>query len=380
LKSREEFLNQAERRYLDYLRSIVTREPFFPLGLRFGKSALPGVYGLYQEWLKGFRDVVADLGLRVEWASVRSTRFGEHEKPERVWFDDEVRYLEAIRKTDEARYFRQEVELIRTTYPSLIEWGKRNVRRILDHQGRWERLLRVVRWLGENPRSNLYTRALPIEGVDSKFIEQNKNLLDELVLSTYPQHVDTKSPSFESRHGLRQVEPLIRIRFLDPHLQAEFGFPVEDLALPLKAFHCLSLRSVKVVITENLRNFLVLPSLPETVAVFGGGNAVALLDGVDSLRNVSIFYWGDIDAEGFLMLNRVREMFPQTISLLMDMATFSSCNEWVGVGNPTSFSCPPRLTTAEIELFDRVVADRLRLEQERIPFSLVLKTLHEVIG
>ena len=137
---------------------------------------------------------------------------------------------------------------------------------------------------------------------------------------------------------------------------------------------------MRVVITENLRNFLALPMLPETVAVFGGGNALSLLARSQWLAESAVHYWGDIDAHGFLMLSRLREFYQQTLSIMMDATTLDVGRDLLGTGAPATFPLPPALTPEEASLFEETRSDTTRLEQERLPYEFVVARLRSVLA
>ena len=55
--------------------------------------------------------------------------------------------------------------------------------------------------------------------------------------------------------------------------------------------------------------------------IFGGGYAVSRVAGLPWLRDVPLYYWGDIDTHGFRILDLLRSRFPEVRSMLMDRAT-----------------------------------------------------------
>jgi hypothetical protein len=373
--SRAELLAQALRSYPDFLRALVTRDPFFPLQLRLGKTRRAEDYAGYQRELTDLREAAAVLGFIIEWESVKALRFGSDPRPARAAFHGELEYLRALGKGHEVNAFREDVAAIRMACPALESWLVRNVRRVVAQHGLWPRLLRVVCWFQQNPRCGLYLRQLPIPGIDTKFFETHSAILDELITAAIPADVRTAEIRFSDRHGLRREEPLLRFRFLDPALQIERGFPVADLAVPVSTFRVLPLANVCVIITENLRNFLALPELARTVAVFGGGNALALFADVDWLTHSALFYWGDLDAHGFLMLSRFRRLFPHTVSLMMDGATLAVGYELIGPAAPVDNETLAGLTREEAELFAKLRDGSIGLEQERLPWDFVTHKL-----
>ena len=90
-------------------------------------------------------------------------------------------------------------------------------------------------------------------------------------------------------------------------------------------------------------------------------------------------YWGDIDTHGFAILSRLRARFPRVASILMDRETLlAHPGQYVSEPTPTS-EHQPNLTEPERTLYQDLVEDRygesVRLEQERVRFSLVRQAL-----
>ena len=370
---RAELLNQARRRYPDFLRSVVEGTSFFPLDLRIGKTRRAHSYAERAAELADFRAAAGALGLAVDWQAVNDPRFGLHKRPERAFFVDEAAFLTALDKGREVRRLREDVALICAECPALSSWLLANAQAVVRYHGIWPELLRVVRWFLVHPRSGLYLRQIPVEGVHTKFFEQYRAILDELLLHVQPAMVDTAAFRFEKRHGLRWEEPLVRMRFLDHSLQIERGFPTPDIAIPVLAFRTVLLGEVTAIITENLRNFLALPMLPGAVAVFGSGDAATLLHRAAWLTASRILYWGDMDPPGYTILARLRGEYPQTESILMDLSTLQAHQHLTGRKTHVPLELPG-LILKERAALEYLCVNGLWLEQERIPFTEVDRT------
>jgi hypothetical protein len=193
-----------------------------------------------------------------------------------------------------------------------------------------------------------------------------------------PAESVTEGDSFEARFGLKPLEPLIRFRALDASLLSALRTQHVQSGLPLGCFCQLALSSC-VIITENLMNFECLPDLPNTLAIWGQGNAADLLLQVNWLTDCDLYYWGDIDEHGFHILARLRARFPAIRSLLMDFATLENCRTLTGPGEPAG-KAPINLTDEERQAFESVQRAGLRLEQEKIPQSNVTAALEKFFG
>ncbi|HAT1145941.1 TPA: hypothetical protein JAJ60_002571 [Corynebacterium striatum] len=224
-------------------------------------------------------------------------------------------------------------------------------------------------WLRANPQSGEWERAVPVEGVDGKWIGTHRRLLLTLL-----------SPFGITDLGLRRNDTRVRLRYLN-HAPA-----LSDIEIPLA--HAATLfphTPPRVLIVENKQTFLALPTLsdasPPTIALLGSGTAAHQLHALDWLNRIDITYWGDLDAAGFAILNAVRAHFPHTTSLLMDTATVTEFQH-LAVPDPGDGSATlTHLTTEEQRAYRLLfTAGRLRIEQERIPFAHVNAVIHATLA
>lgn len=146
----------------------------------------------------------------------------------------------------------------------------------------------------------------------------------------------------------------------------------------LSEFRALRLDGSRVFIIENLTTFLTFPNQPDSIAIWGGGFAVTLLGGTDWLRDKQLYYWGDLDAHGFLILNQFREHFLQTQSLLMDRATFDAHKHLISKGETTPVTELPYLTDEERSVFQLLNQNGWRVEQERLEEEWVGERLNSL--
>ena len=221
--------------------------------------------------------------------------------------------------------------------------------------------------------------------MDSKFIEQHKGILAELLEQMLPADSIDQTVSglaahgFERRYGLKYDQPLLRFRILDKDLTAAYG--LTDLSVPLDQFNQLQLPCERVFITENKINGLSFPAVERAIVIFGLGYGIRSLSQTAWLRDKAIFYWGDIDTHGFAILSQLRGYFPQVGSLLMDRQTLMAFQGLWG-REPDDKRCLAdllNLTEPEQSLYqdlrNNVLGDNIRLEQERIGFAYLCKRL-----
>lgn len=236
----------------------------------------------------------------------------------------------------------------------------------------FERLVAMLRWLTANPGSGLLVRQLPVEGVDTKWLEKRQQLVTELLclVTGSERHGD-----FFEVTGLRRTAHRVRVMVLCPELRRQIG-GLRDLEAPIGDVVTLGLRPSRVLVVENLASVTALPDIEGCVAFGGLGKAVGVLSRVDWAQGVPALYWGDIDTHGLVILNAARAALPGIESMLMDDATLLEFKHLVvHEAAPAVETQLEHLTAAERELLDGLRSGRWglqpRLEQERLPWLAV---------
>jgi hypothetical protein len=370
-----EILRLAQNKYRDFLRAIVTDQAFFPLQIRFGRprhtDSLPELTQMVQTLLSNSKDRTG-TGYTVTCAPVQTRRYGEQNLPVAVQFTNEADFIGSLEREAEVRRFRENLEASRRLCPTLgDEWLAANAGRLIDHADAWPDLMRVCAWFVAHPRPGCYAREIPVP-VHTKFIEDHQPILRPLLDTLLANDLDPTADNFFSRYFLRDREPLIRVRLLDPALKLATGVTLADFAVPATDFDELPFDSVqRVVIVENELPLLTLPYLPSTVAIFGRGNAVGLIVNAPWLQRCPrIVYWGDIDAAGLAILARLRTRLPAVQSVLMDQSTLDAY-PWAVVEDRSKHDTIPQenLGDSEWACWRTVLQKGSRLEQERIPVA-----------
>ncbi len=374
---------KAEQRYPIFLSSIITGESFFPI--EFSVGTLPKDYLALRESVTQIINEskqTLGYGYDVDLETRKTQKYGLQSVPKRIRFDAEKDYLKFIKKENEVAKFKVNIDLIQASMPQLHDWLSCNTLKVIEYGDRWHDLIKVCQYFQQNPKPNLYIRELPVQ-VHTKFIEQNLRILRSLLEAILPadQLVPVereKESTFEKRFSLKYREPLIRFRLLDHSLKSKYGFPATDISLPSSEFRQLNLDKHHCFITENLMNFLTLPSLENSFAIFGSGYAVQTLKAVLWLSDCPIFYWGDLDTDGFKLLSQLRSYFPQTNSIMMDMEAFKSFGEFAVSVDGAIAETLPYLTPEESTLYTHLASHQKRLEQERISQNYVNRFLQNL--
>ncbi len=370
---------KAARLYLPFLQAWLQGSAFFPLDFPVGRLAAD-----YVELRSAVRELQAQsreqrgYGYTIQYEVQQTRRMGTQTLPVRVLIETEQDFLRLLAKEDEFQQFQQDVALIRAQLPQLESWMQQYPQKVIARHGLWEDLLAVCCYFLQHPRPGLYIRELPIN-VHTKFIEQHRGIVRELLEQLLPpEAILAQAPTFEQRFGLREKEPLLRLRLLDHQLHTHYTLPLTELSVPLSQFAALAfLRSQRCIITENEMTFLTLPPQRNTFALFGGGFQVSSLQAIAWLAECPILYWGDLDAQGFQILSSLRSLFLHVTSLMMDRETLSTFSAFCVPGTPSPVRQLPHLNPAEHDLFLHLAENNLRLEQEHISHAYAVRKLEQ---
>lgn len=372
--SPEEIKKQALVWWKPILQGYISGVAFFPKVIdRIGKIKSGNVtekFELLQSQISTLHQhskAITGSGYQVRTANQNFRRTGSHELPDSVVFETIDDYLSFTHKKKDWQHFCENYERLITTIPSLKEWAIPNCLLLISTDIEWVDVLKVCQYFISNPRPNLYLRQLPIE-VHTKFIEENAPLIQSLLNFLIPDHIrDIKQTRFAERFYLRYDEPLIRIRMLDSAVS--FGGGLSDISIPISDFRKAEIPVKQIVITENKMNFLTLPSLTDTIAIWsGGGFNVSYLRDVEWMKDKDIFYWGDIDEHGFQILHQIRSYYPGVESLMMDKEVFEAFRHSAVIGARNRSENLSLLTEGEAEMYRELKAMEVknRLEQEKI--------------
>ncbi len=251
----------------------------------------------------------------------------------------------------------------------------------LNHRDVWDKVLTTVQWIATHPNCGLYLRQIDVPGVDTKFVEGHRKLLDKLLTAVLPpDRIDHSWPrtDFTRRFGFLPKPGYTRFRLLGRSLS---GLPsgVTELMLRTDELAELAPDVTTVFVVENEVTYLAFPEVVDSIVIFGSGFTLTTLGDLPWLQDSEIVYWGDIDTHGFDILNHLRSRFESARSMLMDADTLlAHAEQWVVEPAPTSRALP-HLAADEASLYRDLVeglyGPGIRLEQERVRFSLLHQAL-----
>lgn len=389
----EDIKKKASRWYLGILSSSVQGTPIFPRDIQFGKVKA-------SETLENFSNINANInklkseskeeknyGYSIEFTPINDRRIGKQHFPTRVYFEELHDYLRFLHKEEEYRSFMLATQQIIAQIPQLQPWIESNPQKVLDNLSKWDDLIKVCKYFLEYPRPNLFIRELPLN-ISTKFVEENEAIIKTLLDILIEKHLNKDETEFKKRFNLKYDEPLIRLRILDKKMAQDIFNGVDDLSIPQSQFNNLNIPCSRVFIFENktnysnIFNFLTLPSIKDSISIFGKGFGIGLLKEAEWLSDKQIIYWGDIDAHGFQILSQIRRYFPKTQSCMMDFETFREFQDLAVTGADTNVVALENLTDEEREMFEYLIKlkENNRLEQEKIPHVYALEKIHEIVN
>jgi len=368
-----EIKKKAVNKYKAYLQSIVEGESFTPIIIVGDKKPNEDTVKFEEELM----DLIScskekkGYGYTIEYQTVKTKRHGIQDIPTSISFKTEYDYLKYVNKENDAAKFKKDITSILSSFPELKDWIYKYPIKVIEND--WESLLKVCKYFKAIPQPHLYIRELPIH-VHTKFIENNSGIIRELLDIIIADYVNIEERKFEARFNLKYDEPLVRFRLLDEAISHQLFGGIDDISIPISEFQHLSLPIQTVYVVENKINMLTFPVKRNSIVVWGHGFGVDIMKNVDWLKTKKIYYWGDLDTQGFQILSEFRFHFKQVQSFLMDRYTFDKYYEG-DKGTVTNVEKELCLTAEEKDMFEYLKANNLRLEQEKVPFDYIMKSI-----
>lgn len=371
----DEIRKKSEGKYLEVLQSSLKGENCFPLTIRSNKTLSKDFIRMSKEIAEVFSASKdrKGFGFTVTSVPVKTRQHGIQDIPKSITFESLPDYLKFLNKEKEYHVMMENYSFIKSGLPQLESWLKVNPKAIIDNSDVWSGLLKVCQWFLHNfEPDKYYLRELPIP-VHTKFIEENRPILRLLLDELIPNISNSSESRLERRFYLKYDQPLIRFRSLDQdcwHIRY-----YDDLTVPIEQFTRNPINCFRVFIIENKMNFLTFPQTPFSIAIWGKGFAVESLKNIEWLQEKEIYYWSDLDVQGFQMLSQLRSYFSQTKSFMMEMQVIQNYQRFIVSGTPTSTEVLSHLSDQEFEVFEFLSKNNYRLEQERIHHAVILERL-----
>lgn len=369
-------------RFTNQHRNWLAGEGAWPLAVSLGmpteKDVVSDTAGV-RRWTEAWTAYVGPGALA--WEDRTYGRLGRHRFPASLALSSPEAVANAVSQSQATRWKAAAERHARLVgqWPGLRASSvlRRNYDVLADYStADFERLVRLVTWVEANPASGHYLRQLPVEGLDTKWVDPRRGLIMDVLQGV---RGDSAPRDFYEMCGLQRPQHRLRVRVLCPELRKHVG-GLRDFEAPVDEVARLGVRPRTVVVVENLETGVALPDMPGCVALMKLGNAVSVLERLPWLQGAETLYWGDVDTHGFAILDRARHVLPRLRSVLMDVQTLLS---HLHLTVEEKVQCPvaemPRLTENERAVYDGLRDHRwgwsLRLEQERLPLALGVAAL-----
>lgn len=265
-----------------------------------------------------------------------------------------------------------QVEAVSKLVASLVK-----VERVLAVED-WQRCLQVALWVVQNPDSGLNFRAIPVAGVDSKWLEKHQ----KIAVSTVALIRSLRGLEGSGSLGLNPLhQATFTVVFADPQWRPQ---GIREAVLSVAELQRLPVpASLQVWVFENLACVRAVPDTPGVVVIHGGGKRVVELATVAWITDKKSLYWGDLDTFGFQILAFWRALNPLVESIMMDRDTLTRFQTYCVVEPVTATAiAAEHLTAAELVGLRALTfaGKQLRLEQERIPWDWAMRRLSDTLA
>lgn len=365
------FIEQLHKKYLHYLANLVLAKTFEPIVLRGGKNK-PTTTSALHESIREFQQhekSASQPGWKIVWEEWNSKALGRQQWPASVTVDTEADLLHLLQKEKEVIGFKTVLADLLQWQPALQPWLAQQPLRVLKRAADWAGIRTVVDYLLAHEVHAYYLRNLPVP-VHTKFIEQNKTDILGILQQLQPERFLKEEKDFETLIGVKVKPMVFTLRWLDAALAQQCGYPDEVAGITVTGLRNSQWPVSEIWLVENATNLYMLPDAPGAVAIWSHGAAVALLGEITLFQNTNLYYWGDMDEEGFKMLHDCRQMYPHTQSRYMDTGTLEKYKTEV-VAHPAAYKnmLLPLLTAEEAAAYEQLAKIQGRLEQERVLYE-----------
>lgn len=221
-------------------------------------------------------------------------------------------------------------------------------------------------WFRQNSAAGLTARQVPIAGLHAKWLDQHLRVVTGL--------------SGRTELGLVSRPSRVHFSYLDGGWIGRGNRRRDSVALD-EPNQPPGYQPQVLVITENKDTALFFPETEGGIVIEGNGSAASRLASIPWIMSCPrIFYWGDLDAHGLIILDRLRSSGIEAESIAMNLATLDRYSRFAsptlsdGRPLPTGAPAPtPFLTNGERALLERLTdpewTGARRIEQERIPLG-----------
>lgn len=230
-----------------------------------------------------------------------------------------------------------------------------------------QQIASAVRQFRRGIGDGLYLRALPLQGIDTKFVERRRALVEYFANAREHGAIEEAGGLLAWLGCLSKGQDKVIFRVLCPDLRQQL-WGLDPVWVATETLSASEPRAKRLLVVENDISGLALPDCPDTVAVVGCGGNLAWM-GAPWVQNMSVGYWGDLDTWGLKLLASARNYAPHLNPIMMDDRTWEAHPEAV-VLEPESAHMPTNgLADEELKLFATIRGTGAcghRIEQEKL--------------
>ena len=229
-------------------------------------------------------------------------------------------------------------------------------------------------------------REVPCAGMHTKFLAGNRTVLKP-ILAALNVPPNPSAQTWAGRLGFVEDDNrMFELRDLDggllpyPHVALPAGQLTGQTPVRSAGRQEIPRRRdlIGVVIVENQATFQALPGMPGIVAIFGQGFTVRTLGAAAWLAAQPLLYLEDLDHAGFQIVAGLRrDGLTHLQTALMDETTAQANRAYwdIDESTPGTSRAYAGLTDRELAAQQLMAAGPWRLEQERIPFDMLVDEL-----
>jgi len=361
------FIRQLESAYEDTLKRIIRGEEFQPIRLRGGKKKPDTTHALHQA-IQGFLAYEKKddrLGWLVTWEPWFSRKLGNQRWPAEIIISTEEDLVFILRKEEEIIYFRQQLQSLIAWNNKISHWLETQPAQVLKDRSEWKNICAVLDVLLHQDCRGFYLRNLPVP-VHTKFIENHRSVIASLLCHFEPAKYPTRINDLEKAIGLRKKPALFPLRWLDEEMARQYTAGYDVLALTPDALKRSSWDLREIWVVENETNLYLLPFRQKALALCGMGYSLHELSDIPLFSQSTLIYWGDLDEDGFIMLEMFRKYYPHAQSALMDSQTVLHHYNEIEVINYRFSRHIEGLREKEKDGYRSLLEKKGRIEQERL--------------
>lgn len=316
----------------------------------------------------------------VEEKRKQTVSFGKQLMPVRVFIDTPEDAMALLGLTKKKKEFLAGLSAVESQMPSLRDWYLTYFGRI-SAEDFFPVVLSIARFMLEQEQREGYLREMAIPGVDTKFLENHNFLVRTLWNALFPENTAESSDELWEKLFVQKVPtPSICVRSLDEHLRFA---GVRKLFLSQDDIADFQPPHRRIFITENKVNGYTFPHAEDSLILFGMGYGVLeMAESAPWLADKEIYYWGDLDHDGFNILSNLRKVLPEMKihSFLMDKETLLAYVDLKVKDTGNTTAIPDYLTVSEKMAWKLIHDNGWRLEQERIPHEEVERAVESLLA